>query len=87
MKGKALKKQSLYGKIAASVLLKLFISGNEIFSIRWKSKLNFLASVIVFTHSCGKRHRRNSFPRKLGTVLSVKNQSVVVIRQLRMAVL
>jgi len=29
MKGNALRKQSLYGKIAASVLLKMFISGNE----------------------------------------------------------
>jgi len=29
MKGKALRKHSLRGKIAASVLLKLFISGNE----------------------------------------------------------
>jgi len=29
MKGKALRKQSLHGKTAASVLLKLFISGNE----------------------------------------------------------
>jgi len=28
MKGKALRKQSLYLKIAASFLLKLFISGN-----------------------------------------------------------
>jgi len=30
MKGKALGKHSLHGKIEASVLLKLFISGNEI---------------------------------------------------------
>jgi len=29
MKGKAPRKHSLQGKIAASVLLKLFISGNE----------------------------------------------------------
>jgi len=29
MKGKALRKLSLHGKIATSVLLKLFISGNE----------------------------------------------------------
>ena len=29
MKGKALRKHSLYEKTAASVLLKLFISGNE----------------------------------------------------------
>ena len=29
MEGKALGKQSLHGKTAASVLLKLFISGNE----------------------------------------------------------
>jgi len=29
MNGKALRKQSPYGKTAASVLLKLFISGNE----------------------------------------------------------
>jgi len=29
MKGKALRKHSLHGKTAASVLLKLFISGNE----------------------------------------------------------
>jgi len=29
MKGKALKKDSLHEKTAASVLLKLFISGNE----------------------------------------------------------
>jgi len=29
MKGKALGKHSLHGKTAASVLLKLFISGNE----------------------------------------------------------
>jgi len=29
MKGKALRKHSLHGKKAASVLLKLFISGNE----------------------------------------------------------
>jgi len=29
MKGKALKKHSLYGKKAASVLLKQFINGNE----------------------------------------------------------
>ena len=29
MKGIALRKQSLHGKIAATVLLKLFISGNE----------------------------------------------------------
>jgi len=28
-KGKALRKHSLHGKTAASVLLKLFISGNE----------------------------------------------------------
>jgi len=31
MKGKALRKHSLHGKTAASVLLKLFISGFEIF--------------------------------------------------------
>jgi len=29
MKGKTLRKQGLHGKIAASVILKLFISGNE----------------------------------------------------------
>ena len=29
MKGKAFSKQNMYGKIAASVLLKLFISGNK----------------------------------------------------------
>jgi len=29
IKGKALRKQGLYGEKAASVLLKLFISGNE----------------------------------------------------------
>ena len=31
MKGKALRKYSLHGKTAASVLLKLFISSNECF--------------------------------------------------------
>jgi len=29
MKGKALRKHNLHGKTAASVLLKLFINGNE----------------------------------------------------------
>ena len=39
MKGKALRKHSLHEKTAASVLLKLFISGNECCHVKALQKL------------------------------------------------
>jgi len=46
MKGKALRKHSLQGKTAASVLLKLFISGNESMSETLFSNVNNIQSMI-----------------------------------------
>ena len=49
MKGKALRKHSLHGKIAASVLLKLFISGNK--RCHTIDTLYTLKSVEIFVRS------------------------------------